>query len=164
MFDSKNILITVAAVAVIGIFGYILLLMFEPSPYAEMVASHAHMDNERAASHVLMSIEFAPKCVKSDVSRDSIVKYYKGQECFMLDTEIQKHRRPTRAELLSHGNQLMAPLSSRLKTCMSPQKEQMLVARIESGKNMTLFLDEIDRSRDLPGKLKRVRRKMNCGS
>lgn len=163
MFESKNLIILAISAAIIAVFGYILLLMLQPSPYAAMVASHVKSDNNMMASQVLATIKGNPGCGKLNISRSSLLKYDKDQECFMLKTEIEKHRRPTDSELSDHGSGFISDLSSKLKTCMSPEKQRKLVARVESGPNLSAFLDEIDRSRDFPGKLKRVSRKMMCG-
>lgn len=164
MFEPKNLLFLVISAAILAVFGYILLLMLEPSPYAEMVARHVKADNNRAASHVLTIIKGDSECGKVNISREFLLKYYKSQECFMLDTEIQKHRRPTDEELLNHGNAFTTDLLSKVKMCMVPEMQHKLIRSIESGNNLRIFLDEIDRNKDVPGKLKRVRRKMMCGS
>lgn len=164
MFDFKNILILVVSVAIVVIFGYIMLLMLEPSPYGEMVATHVKSDNDKAAAQIIATVKSKPGCGKLDFPYTSLMKYYKSQECYMLKTEMQKHRRPTDGELLSHGKGFMTGFSQKLKTCMLPENRQKLMKRIESGQNLRAFLDEIDRSKDVPGRLDRVRHKMMCGS
>lgn len=164
MFEAKNLLVMGIFAVVITIFGYMLLLMVQPDPYPGAIAAHAASNNGKATSQILAMIQGNPKCGKLNIPRDSLLKYYKSQECFMLKTEIQKHRRPTDAELLNHGNEFITGLSSKLKMCMLPEKQHKLMARIEPGKNLKAFLDEIDRSKGEAGKLDLVRRKMNCTS
>lgn len=164
MLDSKNLLILVTFVAIVTLLGYMLAHMIQPDPYAGTIVSHVESENDKAASQILAMIKGTPACGKLNISRNSLLKYYKSQECFMVKTEMRTHGRPTDAELLSHGNKFISALSLKLKMCMLPEKQHTLMGRIESGKNLKAFLDEIDRSKNEAGKLERIRHKMKCGS
>jgi hypothetical protein len=164
MFEPKNLLILAIFAAVVTLLGYMLAHMIQPDPYAGTIVSHVESENGKAASQILATIKGKPKCDKLNMSRDSLLKYYKSQECFMLKTEMRTHRRPTDAELSSHGNEFITGLSSKLNMCMSPETQGELMARIEAGNNFKAFLDEIDRSKHEAGKLERISHKMRCSS
>lgn len=164
MFAPKNLVVLGISVAVIVVFGYMLLLMSQPSPYAGIFAAHVKSHNDKAASQVLAMIKSTPESGKLNISRDSLLKYYKSQECFMLKTEIRTHRPPTDAQFLNHGKQLIADVSSKLKTSVSPEMQRKLIGRIESGKNLKYFISKVETSRASTGMLERISRKMMCGA